>query len=807
MFRTLISLIRSHALRLMGMGLIFAMVITIITLIQQIITNIGTQITEQTKPIVGADLTIESGQPREEIRHEELITLIRDAGGEPLNVIEFYTTIIGPEETKLVQVKAVEPWYPRYGAPTIQPIDSTETAPSTTLDLDGGVWIDPETYALIDSTDMIQVGETDFRIQGIITEQTSAWFNFLDEGRTIILPYELVDQTGLTEFGSRSEYQIQVQTPNDTIAQNIQTIIKDTYGEEIDVDLASDRIEQLGGIVDQLNQYTSIILIVTLILSLMVMTIATMTMSLQIKSAIAIMRILGITRGQTAMMTMILLGGMFVVGAMMGISLAYRWVSYGAHLVPTLTEIVRYPAQLIIVGWLVVISFVMTCRQPILYLSTTHPLALLQSPWSQTPYRQYTPWIIATGAWLMGILLTGTIRFAGIIVAIASAILVAGYWWLMRLMQWLHRRMDSWRTKYFTRFEASRQTIIPGNQTGLLVGGLSSALVGFCVIVALSLSFLDRLDTSAINQPNLFILNVRDQDITIIQEQEPEARLYDTILGRISHINNSSLNEFFDGEPSGEFTREFNITTQPLDNSPIVQWSILTGGGVSLDESFAQRLGVRLGDRLRLLIQGRSFDLTITSLRQSIRTGAEPFFYIQIDPVQFAQAPRSWFWVTRQDPEMISEFQQNTLETVGAHLSFVDITAIIDLVTDISQQIVSIIIACMSIIITLIILISIASNEASALVAKKTYRLYHIIGMTRDELRHISWRTGYLYIASIIAIIILLVPSILRMIYHQSPILTRATSSIIPILAGVGATVLIMIISYSWFHKRIIDKI
>jgi predicted lysophospholipase L1 biosynthesis ABC-type transport system permease subunit len=155
----------------------------------------------------------------------------------------------------------------------------------------------------------------------------------------------------------------------------------------------------------------------------------------------------------------------------------------------------------------------------------------------------------------------------------------------------------------------------------------------------------------------------------------------------------------------------------------------------------------------------------------------------------------------------MNQFQQTTLDTVGNHLSFVDITAIIDLVTDISQQIVSVIIACMSIIITLIILISIASNEASALVAKQTYRLYHIIGMTRDELKAISWRTGYLYMAIIIAIIALLVPSILWLIYERSPILTRAGSSIGPIIAGVGATVLIMIISYSGFHKRIISKI
>ena len=86
------------------------------------------------------------------------------------------------------------------------------------------------------------------------------------------------------------------------------------------------------------------------------------------------------------------------------------------------------------------------------------------------------------------------------------------------------------RLSSFSRFDASRQTIIPGNQTGLLVGGLSSALVAFCLIVALSLSFIQRLDISAVDQPNLFVLNVRNEDIKPIEQFDARARLYDTIL-------------------------------------------------------------------------------------------------------------------------------------------------------------------------------------------------------------------------------------------------------------------------------------
>lgn len=83
--------------------------------------------------------------------------------------------------------------------------------------------------------------------------------------------------------------------------------------------------------------------------------------------------------------------------------------------------------------------------------------------------------------------------------------------------------------------------MIPGNQTGLLVGGIIVSLVSFCVIVGVSLSLLERLDISAADQPNLFVLNVRSEDVKKITTFDPTSKLYDTILGRIQSINGVSL--------------------------------------------------------------------------------------------------------------------------------------------------------------------------------------------------------------------------------------------------------------------------
>lgn len=77
-------------------------------------------------------------------------------------------------------------------------------------------------------------------------------------------------------------------------------------------------------------------------------------------------------------------------------------------------------------------------------------------------------------------------------------------------------------------------------------------LISFCVIVAVSVSFLDRLRISSVDQPNLFVLNVRTQDVAQIQNLDPQARLYDTILGRIQSVDGVRLSDYLDAREPAE---------------------------------------------------------------------------------------------------------------------------------------------------------------------------------------------------------------------------------------------------------------
>ena len=67
--------------------------------------------------------------------------------------------------------------------------------------------------------------------------------------------------------------------------------------------------------------------------------------------------------------------------------------------------------------------------------------------------------------------------------------------------------------------------------------------------------------------------------------------MYSILRARIRSINGKTLEEHFDVEQaSGEFTREYNITTSPLTNRILRGKDILGPDEISMDDDFAERL-------------------------------------------------------------------------------------------------------------------------------------------------------------------------------------------------------------------------
>lgn len=95
--------------------------------------------------------------------------------------------------------------------------------------------------------------------------------------------------------------------------------------------------------------------------------------------------------------------------------------------------------------------------------------------------------------------------------------------------------------------------------------------VFFLVFASFSLAFREQLVIDSGSTANIYAINILEQDKEKVEKVIGSgALMYDILRARIDRVNGRTLAEHLGEErPSGEFTREFNITTTPLENQVI----------------------------------------------------------------------------------------------------------------------------------------------------------------------------------------------------------------------------------------------
>lgn len=110
-------------------------------------------------------------------------------------------------------------------------------------------------------------------------------------------------------------------------------------------------------------------------------------------------------------------------------------------------------------------------------------------------------------------------------------------------------------------------------------------------------------------------------------------------------------------------------------------------GEVSIDSEIAHALGIRVGDQIVMSIVGREFTLSVVQLRRTTRNGVKPFFFFQLSAEQFVDAPRSYFTLSTISADYRADTMKTIVQSVGQHLSFIEIDAIITQIQEILQAI------------------------------------------------------------------------------------------------------------------------
>lgn len=534
--------------------------------------------------------------------------------------------------------------------------------------------------------DRLSIAGKDFTITGIIEKEPDAGISgSLSFAPRVIIHRTELEHLGLVEFGSRvrrvTQWRRCTQDPCPNGAHAIPDLpalknfikeLKSEIPEHIELRSADDAQPQLLTIFERIALFFSMIALVTLSLSTMSFIAGLLGFLREQLPFMGALRSLGIHPSELQKLyrnvTLVIgsIGGVF--GVLLGLGLHYALSFVALPWLNLEGELNLQPRQALSAVLLALwVSYLVNLFiQRALSRSSTNDLWRAPDPELKLTISEKLLLGLSLSAsiWMYLYDLSGS-ALLSLLFILALTVLIfasAGLIWLSFLIL---RRVR----------KALKQSVHPALRFALghLLGyqgrawtALLSLSVGFSLIAALQGiqgSLAHALELRDLQPPQIFLIDVQDDQLEPLKHltEKHQAKQYESlplIRARIvsigtQKIQRSNLDEqTIAGKIQARtLTREHNLTlrTQPSSAEKIVKgrwWtseeaSRSDANYLSLEERFAQRLGVDVGDQLTFDLQGVHLHFTILNLRQVDWLSLRPNFLIVSPPGPLEGAPRT----------------------------------------------------------------------------------------------------------------------------------------------------------------------
>nr|WP_242920683.1 FtsX-like permease family protein [Pontibacter liquoris] len=675
--------------------------------------NLKTDIDNQAKSLIGADLVIASNKELEPAM-QQLIDSIA-VGGDRSDEVRFVSMVYFPASkgTRLVQVRALEGGFPYFGAIEALPANASRSFRQ------GG------RKALVDQTlllqfnsrpgDSIKVGELTFEIAGALQKIPGQTAITATVAPAVYIPREYLDATHLLQKGSRISYYFYYKLAPKTDADALVKKLKPRLEEAgFGYDTVNSRKESTGKAYEDLAHFLALVGFVALLLGCVGVASAVHVYIREKLATIGVLRCLGVSGRQAFLIYLFQVMAMGLIGSVAGAILGsliqlYLPQLFQSFLPVDVTVAVSWVAvtEGIAIGLTISVLFALL---PLLAIRNVSPLITLRAgiehlsspkdPLRWAVYGLILAFIFVfaffqLGSWLQALWFT-----AGVVVAFVVLALLA------RGMMWVVRRFFPVNWGYVWR-QSLANLYRPNNQTLLLTVsvGLGTALIA-------TLFLMQRLLLSEVaisgseNQPNLVLFDIQTaqkaQVVSMVKGQGlPVLQLVPVVTMRLEEMNGLTAADVRKdttlGIPDWAYTREYRVTyrdslidsektaagtwtgtVQPGSNAPVP---------ISLEEKYAERLKVKLGDTLVFNVQGALVPTVIKHLREVEWNRVQSNFLVLFPKGVLDDAPQFHVLMTHTTSDAQSAGFQRALVQRFPNVSAIDLGLILQTLDDILSKI------------------------------------------------------------------------------------------------------------------------
>lgn len=697
----------------------FALMLAVLTVVSLsgITDSVRSALMQRSSNFTAADKVLRSSLPFQ----PEILQQAQQLGLQTAQQIQFNTMLFAGDNMQLVNVKAVSEQYPLRGELLLD-----TTTGRTAVVEPGSVYLEARLAQIlaVRTGDMLDVGTARLKVGGIILEEPDAPLNLFGGQPRVMMHLSDVAATEVIQPGSRISYRY-LFAGSEALLKQLESDVKPLLS-------ANDRWQQLdrqsavGSALDRAERFLLLAGLLGIVLAAAAAAVAANRYSQRHQMAVAVIKALGVTAplarkiyfSHLALVT----GFASLCGLLLGLLANFAVQGILGQWIEGYQAVFSAKSAWLGIATALICSLLFSLR-PVWRLTAVPAIEVLrqQTNDSRIDYWQLASgsmavlalmWLFSGDIWLSGMLFLACagfglclLGFAAVLVRVAKPMAAGQSSALKLALANLRRRL--W-------------------QNSFQLMTFSLALFLTLVLYFLRAELLEQWKQQVPeNAPNQFLVNMTATEKDQIAQQLQQAGLttgtfYPMISGRVLAVNGEMLQEpeqddgaaprsnqaskqqssDHSSEQSAQqttaeatprrqgFGRELNLSwlSELPANNQITAGHWFDGPAqVSVEQQQAERLQLKLGDKLTFAIGGQQFDATVSSFRKVDWNSLQPNFFMLLSPDLMEHFPATYLTAF-----YLPETQQAVLTTLLKQfptVSVISVAVILQQVTSIIDQV------------------------------------------------------------------------------------------------------------------------
>ena len=670
--------------------------------------NLENDINSQAATLIGADLAVYSSKaPDAAIQH-----LLDSLGDRKSQERAFVSMVYFPKSngTRLVQIHALQGAFPYYGSLETIPVAAGQTFRNSKDALVDKVLMLQFNAKVGDS---VKIGNVTFLIAGTLNKAPGQSGVSASIAPSVYIPLQYLQQTGLTQKGSRISYNYFFKYDHTVDMKNLVKNIDPRLDKaDMSYETIEMRKENSGRAFGDLTHFLALVGFIALLLGCVGVASAIHIYIREKIASIAIMRCLGVKAIEAFLIYLIQIIGIGAVGSVIG---AFGG-TFVQHILPLLLKDFLPFDISTSISWLAigqgillgVIISILFALLPLISIRNISPLNtlrisyeninLLRDPLRWLVYGLILLFVVTftffqLDSWLASIFFT-------IGIGIAFLILTFIAWLLMKVMRQVIR--NSW--SYLLR-QGFANLYRPNNQTIILIVSIGLSTAFICTLFLIQGMLMKQVNlSSGANQANMLLFDIQKSQKNAVsaltrQYHLPVLQQVPIITIRLDEVNGKNAEATKKDARSQvskrAFSYEYRVTYRdtltPSEKVIEGEWVGKATPGkdvpISIEQGFSKRNHIKVGDHLVFNVQGVSMQTVVSSVRQVNWNKIQTNFQVVFPSGVLEDAPQFYVELTHVPNATASAKFQQAMVRQFPNVSIIDLGQVISILDDLLNKI------------------------------------------------------------------------------------------------------------------------